>query len=173
MTQREDMRSGRNSELLYSQLAMGICLAWNRFLLRRFLQALLHRRPLTPDGLTPQPYYTGNLLHQKPFTPEAFYTRRVLHQRRFTPQPFYAAKLLSTRESLLHQNQSTQTLHTRNFLHQRRFPSDPGLTLNAGSPICVLQSRLVLQVRLPVGIDTSPLLLSSIVALVVRYIPYL
>ena len=88
-----------------------------------FSHALLHHRPLTPDGLTPQPFYTRKPFTPETFTPEEFYTKDVLHHN-----PFYAAKLLSTRESLLHQNQSTQTLHTRNFLHQRRFPSDPGLT---------------------------------------------
>ena len=150
--------------LSYSTLSLPWTSAWLGI---AFSWGVLHQRPFTPQTPYTRWPYTTALLHRKPFTPETFYTRRILHQRRFIPQPFYAAKLLSTRESLLHQNQSTQTLHTRNFLHQRRFPSDPGLTLNANSLICVLQSRLVLQVRLPIGIvkfQRFPLLSSPLLS---------
>ncbi len=110
---------------------MDICLAWHRFLLRCFApetfytRALLHHKPLTPEGLTPKPFYTRNPLHQKTCTPEVFYTRRVLHQRHYTSQPFYATKLLHKRASYtranLHKPFTREIFYAKDILRQRAF----------------------------------------------------
>ena len=132
-----------DATLSYSTLSFPWTSAWLGI---AFSSGVLHQRPFTPQTPYTRWPYTTALLHRKPFTPETFYTRGVLRQKSFTPKTFY-----------------TTTLLRRKIFIYTREPLAPG------SLICVLQSRLVLQVRLPSGIDISPLLLSSTVGLVVRY----